>query len=327
MRWAPRGAAALLLLIYPLVVPPFWVLEIGAQSLLLGTVALSLSLLAGYGGMISLTPMTVAGLAGYAVALLGPSAPASGIVLPWPLTILCGLSVGVVASLLIGAVSVRTSGIYTVMITLAIAMGFFSLAQQNYSIFNGFTGFSQIQVPRIGAVSLRDPVPFYYLCLAVAAASVAAVQLLARTTFGLALQGIRDNIRRMRALGYDVHLHRILAFGLAGVLAAFGGILGIWYNQRISPGSIGLTPVINVLIIAVIGGLSNPIGAFLGALVFVLLDNFAIELVAPERFNTVIGLVFVLVVLSSSDGLTGSFRRLTSNFNKALREHSSQQGG
>ena len=310
MRLLLYGGALLGLLVYPLVVPPFWTLQIGAQSLFLGIIALSLTLLAGYGGMVSLAQMTVAGLAGYGIALLGPATPALGVTLPWPLAVLGALIFAVAVALFIGAVSVRTSGIYTIMITLAIAMGVFFLTQQNYRLFNGFTGFAQVAAPRIGDLSLRDPIPFFYLCLAVAALATAAVHGLLRTPFGLALQGIRDNPRRMRTLGYAVNLHRVFAFGLAGLVAAAGGILSVWYNQRISPGSIDLAPVIDVLVVAVIGGLYHPFGAFVGALAFTLLDNFASDLIAPERFNTLIGVVFILIILISPDGLTGLSQRL-----------------
>ena len=316
MTWAVRIAVLAALIAYPLAVPTFWTLQIGAQSLVLGTIALSLTLLAGYGGMLSLAQMTVAGLAGYGVALFGPASPALGVVLPWPLTVLVALALGTLSGIVIGALSVRTVGIYTVMITLAIGMGVFYFTQQNYSVFNGFTGFSQVQAPAAGAVSLRDPVPFYYLCLTVAALALVGIELLGHTTFGLALKGIRDNPRRMRALGYEVYLHRTLAFGLAGFVAALGGVLAVWYNGRISPGTIGLTPIINVLVIGVIGGLASPVGAFVGAVVFTLLDNFAIDLMTPERFNTVIGVAFVLIVLSSPDGLTGLVRRISTQLSK-----------
>jgi len=131
-----------------------------------------------------------------------------------------------------------------------------------------------------------------------------------RTPFGIALQGIRDNPRRMRALGFDVTLHRVAAHALAGFVAAVGGVLWVWYNGRISPGTIGTGAMINVLIVAVLGGLRQPLGAFLGALVFVLLQNFAIDLVDRERFNLVIGGVFLAVVLFSPDGLLGLWQRL-----------------
>ena len=113
---------------------------------------------------------------------------------------------------------------------------------------------------------------------------------LARTPFGLALQGVRDDPSRMRALGYNVPLLRTLAFGLGALIASFAGILSVWWNTRISPGSIDLSRTIDVLVIAVIGGLYRLEGAWIGALVFVALDNWTrgVDIIG-QRFNTVIG--------------------------------------
>ena len=139
----------------------------------------------------------------------------------------------------------------------------------------------------------------------------------ARSPFGLALQGLRDNARRMEALGFDVTAHRIAAHALAGAIAAVGGVLLVWYDGLITPASIGTNTLINILIIAVIGGMRHPIGPFLGALVFVLLQNFAIDLVNRERFNLVIGTGFLLIVLFSPDGLLGLWARLRARLGNA----------
>jgi branched-chain amino acid transport system permease protein len=106
--------------------------------------------------------------------------------------------------------------------------------------------------------------------------------------------------------------HRIAAYLVAGALAAAGGVLLVWFNSRIDPGTVSLGPVIDILVIAVIGGLSHPAGAFVGALAFVLIDNFAVEVIpaARERFNLIIGTFFLLVVLFSPDGLLGIWRRV-----------------
>ncbi len=125
----------------------------------------------------------------------------------------------------------------------------------------------------------------------------------------MALQGIRDNPRRMGALGFHVTAHRVAAYAVAGFIAAIGGVLFVWYNGLISPGSVGTSWLINILIIAVLGGMRHPIGPFLGAIVFVLLQNFAIDLVDRERFNLVIGGVFLVIVLFSPDGLLGLWPR------------------
>ena len=131
-----------------------------------------------------------------------------------------------------------------------------------------------------------------------------------RAPFGIALQGIRDNPRRMNALGYNVVAHRVAAYALAGLIAAVGGILFVWYNGLITPGSVSTSWLINILVIAVLGGMKHPIGAFLGALVFVLLQTFAIDVIDRERFNLVIGTVFLAIVLFSPDGLLGLWAKL-----------------
>jgi len=299
-----------LLLIYPWIVSPFFAYQIGAYSLILGTIALSLMMLAGYGGMVSLAQLSVAGLAGYMVAIFSANNANIGPEWPWWVVVPLAILIGSIASALIGAISVRTEGIYTIMITLAIAVAFFYFVRQNYSVFNGFTGFNGISPPIVFGINWKDPTPFYYLTLFVASSFYLMVLYARRSTFGLSLQSIRDNARRASALGYNVNAHRITAYWLAGVIAATAGVLSIWFNGRISPGSVGVDVAIDILVIAVVGGLSHPIGPFIGAVLFVLLENFAIDLIDRERFNTVIGLAFLLIVFFSPDGILGLWQRL-----------------
>ncbi len=316
---------ALLLIVFPLLVPDFWRLQVGAYALVLGTIALSLMFLAGYGGMVSLAQMTVAGVAGYAMAIFGVNSADLGLGWPWWATIPASLAVATLFGALTGWLSVRTAGIYMIMITLAIAVAFFYFARQNYAIFNGFTGFAGIAPPDLFGLDWRAPLTFYYLCLAVAALCFTAVVYLSRSTFGVVLQAIRDNPRRMEAIGFNVRWHRIAAYTLAAFIAALGGVLMVWFNGRISPGSVGVDRVIDILVIAVVGGLRHPMGAFLGAIVFVLLENFAIDLIDRERFNTVIGLVFLAIVLFSPDGLLGLWDRVT-KASRALATERGRQG-
>jgi branched-chain amino acid transport system permease protein len=301
---------ALFLLIYPWIASPFWAVQIGAQSLILGVVALSLAFLAGYGGMVSLAQLSVAGCSGYMVAIWGFNDAGMGLGWPWIPTVFMAILIAVIFGTLIGAVSVRTAGIYTIMITLAISVGFHYYVRQNYPIFNGWNGFAGLKPPIIAGVNMRAPIPFYYLSLGVGALAYAATVYLGRSTFGLTLQGIRDNDRRMRALGFNVTAHRILAYSIAALLASVGGVLLVWLNGRIDPASVGVGPTINILIIAVVGGLRRPIGAFVGAVLFILLQNFAIDLIARERFNLLIGLVFLAIVLFSPDGLLGLWQKI-----------------
>jgi branched-chain amino acid transport system permease protein len=200
------------------------------------------------------------------------------------------------------------------MITLALASAFFYLTLQNWSIFNGFAGFTSVPAPVFLGINWKSPVPLYYLILFFATISYAAVLYLSRAPFGLALQGTRDNPRRMEAIGFNVTAHRIAAYAFAALIAAVGGILMVWLNNQISPGSAGIQATIDLLVIAVVGGLGHPIGAFVGALIYVILRTFALDaLVAVgldgRRFQTIIGLGFLVIVLFSPDGMIGLWQR------------------
>jgi branched-chain amino acid transport system permease protein len=302
-----------LLLIYPAIASEFFLIQIGAYSLIWGMVALSLMMLAGYGGMVSMAPISIAGIAGYTVAIFGLNH--TGVHgFGWPFWILVPFAVMLAAlvSALIGVISNRTEGIYTIMITLAVATGLFYFTQQNYALFNGHSGFAGIDAPKFWGIDWRASVPFYYLCLGCAAFSYAAVLYASRSTYGLTLQAVRDNARRMRALGYDVTRHKVVAYFYAGLIAGLGGVLLVWFNGRISPGTISVSAAINVLVIAVIGGIRHPIGPFLGAVVVVMIQTFAIDIVGAERYNTLIGLIFLVIVFVSPDGLLGLWEKVQS---------------
>ncbi len=306
----PSAVLAVALLLLPAVASSFVLFQLGCQSIIFGLIALSLMVLAGYGGMVSLAQLAVAGVAGYAVAILGAnSTGVLGLNWPWWLYVPVAILLGGVVSALVGAIAVRTAGIYTIMITLAISTGFFLLVQQNYSVFNGHSGFRGLAPPAVFGVQWSNPIPFYYLCLAVAALFYAAVVYAARSTFGLALMGSRDNPRRMRAVGYSVTQVRVTAYFLSGLIAGAAGVLLVWFNGRISPGTVSVAESIGVLVIAVIGGMRHPIGPFAGALLYVLLKTFAIDIVGADRFNTLIGAIFLIIVFASPDGLFGLWRR------------------
>jgi branched-chain amino acid transport system permease protein len=304
-----------LLLVYPFVATPFFTFQIAAQSLALGLIALSLTFLGGYGGMISLAQMTIAGIAGYTVAIVGVNGtPEINVDWPWWAAVPLALLLGTLAATVIGWLSVRTEGIYTIMITLAIGVAFYYLALQNYLVFNGFQGLQKVYPPELFGINWRDPLPFYFLVLFWALAGYFFVRYLVRTPFGIALQGLRDNPRRMGALGFNVTAHRVAAYAVAGLIASVGGVLLVWYNGLITPNSVGTSWLINTLVIAVLGGMKHPIGPFIGAIVFVLLQTFAIDLIDRERFNLVIGGVFLAIVLFSPDGLLGLWARLRERF-------------
>lgn len=313
---------AVLLIAMPVFAGDFVLFQIFGWTFILGIISLSLMFLAGYGGMVSLAQMTFAGLAGYMVAIFGDSAIdtiSQG--WPWYVSIPLALIISILFATIVGWLAVRTEGIYTIMITLAIASAFFYFTRQNYVIFNGFSGFNGVLPPKLFGVDWRSPVAFYYLTLFWAAAAYFSVLYLSRAPFGLALQGVRDNARRMAALGYNVTAHRVAAYSFSALLAGIGGILLTWQSAQISPGTAGIAASIDILVIAVIGGLRHPVGPFIGAFIYVLLKTFAIDVLislglAGERFQLLIGLGFLVIVFWSPDGILGLWQRLQERRNR-----------
>src|SRR3954465_10021665 len=309
---------AVILLLMPLIANDFILFQIFSWSFILGMIGLSLMFLAGYGGMVSLAQMTIAGFAGYMVSIFGVSGiGAVSLGWPWWLAAPMAIALATLFGTITGALAVRTAGIYTIMITLAIAAAFFYFVNQNYAIFNGHTGINSVATPKFWDVDWRAPVPFYYVTLGFAALSLWAASYLARAPFGLALQGVRDNPRRMAALGFNVNAHRVAAYAFASFVAALAGGLQVWNYRQISPGSVSVGACIDILIIAIGGGITRPVLPFIGALSFVILRTFALDLLVKfgldgNRFRLLIGLGFLAIVFWSSDGVIGlwqSWRR------------------
>lgn len=306
----------LILLIMPAIAGDFMLFQIFGWTFILGLIALGLMFLGGYGGMVSLAQMSIAGVGGYMVAIFGVSAiDTISLGWPWYVAIPIALVIAMLFGTLTGWLAVRTEGIYTIMITLAIAAAFFYFARQNYVMFNGFSGFNGVLPPMLFGVDWRGAAAFYYLTLFWAALGYLVVLYISRAPFGLALQGVRDNPRRMSALGYNVTAHRVAAYTFASLLAAIGGILLTWQSAQISPGTAGIGPAIDILVIAVIGGMRHPVGPFIGAFIYVILKTYAIDALVTlglsgERFQLLIGIAFLSIVFWSPDGIIGLWDRL-----------------
>ena len=307
-----------LLLLVPTMVDDFVQYQIFGWAYILGMISLSLMILAGYGGMVSLVQMTAAGAAGYGVAIFGTSGVAEiSFGWHWLIAVILAVSISVLVCVITGALAVRTEGIYTIMITLAIGSAFFYFTRQNYNVFNGFTGFNGVIPPKVFGVDWTEPTPFYYLTLFWAAAAYFFTVYLSRTPFGLALQGVRDNPRRMASMGYNVVAHRLAAYAVSGVIAGIAGVLLVWSTGQISPNTASVGPIIDILVIAVIGGINRPIGPFIGAFVYVVLRTYSLDVLTAlgldgERFKLVVGLTFLLIVYYSPDGLCGIWERYIS---------------
>jgi branched-chain amino acid transport system permease protein len=309
--WGPGLLFVLVLAVAPLLFSDFYLSQVITKALWLGIAAASLIFLAAYVGMVSLGQVALYGIAGFTMANLAAADGGSPIAWsPWAAT-LAGILAAVGAGLFIGAIASRSYGIYFLMITLAVGvLTFYFFAQVTQ--LSGFGGVNNVARPGIVSNPVGDPQNLFYIALIASAAVYLFVRYLARTPLGLALQGVRDDPSRMRALGYNVPLLRMLAFGLGALIASFAGILSVWWNTRISPGSIDLARTIDVLVIAVIGGLYRLEGAWVGAFVFAALDNWTRGLdIVGQRFNTVVGAIFLAIVLLSPGGLMGIWQSIT----------------
>jgi branched-chain amino acid transport system permease protein len=312
----------------PLIFTEYWVATLLTQMLFLGIVAASLIFLSAYGGMVSLAQVAVYGVAGFALGNLTTNGNTKGLNLGWAEVpgIVVALGVAVVVALVFGALASRSYGIYFLMITLVFSVIANLFFGQVTSV-SGFGGISGIPIPDFLSRTAH-PDRLYFVTLAVALLVYAALRYVARTPFGLTLQGIRDDPVRMSSLGYNVALHRTLAFAFAGLISAIGGVLFVWWNAQIAPSTIGLSATIDVLVIAVIGGLYRLEGAWLGALVFVVINNYAQDVkLVSDRFHTLIGLIFLVIVLVSPNGLIGLWERITAGPRRTLPLDITQERG
>lgn len=284
--------------VLPFLASNFVIQNVMAVAAWQGIVALSLVFLSKYGGMVSLAQVAIYGIGSYTLTILGVVHH-----LPWYVTVLAALGASTLTALIFGLLCSRSYGIYFLMVTLLLGLVVYYLAASNETITNGSTGISGIYPPNIGNISLTAPVPEYALDMSIAVVVLFGLTALMRTQFGLALQGCRDNPRKMRAIGYTVEWYRVLAFTTAGFVAGIGGVLGAWHNGLVAPGTLNLTTIIGFLVIAVIGGINSMPGVFAGALLYELITTYASSL--TSRYNSVIGAVFLAVVLFAPDGLAG----------------------
>ena len=314
---SPRpGWSAAILLIMPLIANGFFLIEIFATTLILGTIALSLMFLAGYGGMVSLMQLTIAGFAGYMVAVFGVSGNANiSLGWPWWLAAPMALVLATIFGTLGGALAVRTEGIYTIMITLAIGAAFFYFTNQNWAIFNGHTGINTVaDAAFLGRrLALRHS-------LLLRRRSASRRSAISRCTMSRA----RRSASRCRACATIRAAWRRSASTSTRTASrptpsrpsspALGGVLQVWNYRQISPGSVSVGACIDILIIAVVGGITRPIGPFIGAFIFVILRTFALDFLVKfgldgNRFRLLIGLGFLAIVFWSSDGVIGLWER------------------
>jgi branched-chain amino acid transport system permease protein len=316
LGWGVLAALAVVLALAPVIFTEYWLSNILTQALWLGIAAVSLTFLSRYGGMVSLAQVAMYGIAGFTMANLVHAS--EGLHLGWTpwAGVFAGIGAAVIFGFLFGVISSRSFGIYFLMITLALSVIVYYFFGQVTQL-SGFGGVRDVARPGFLGDPITHPAPLYYVTLGCSIAVYLLLRYVVRTPFGVAMQGIRDDPTRMRALGYNVSLHRALAFAFGAFIASIAGILSVWFNTQISPGSIRIDQTIAVLIIAVIGGMARLEGAWLGAIAYVLIDNYSRQWtptvgnwLGPDRFTTIIGIVFLVIVLLSPEGLIGIAQRL-----------------
>jgi len=299
-----------------------WTDNILTETFFFGLAAASLIFLSAYGGMVSLAQTALFGMSGIILGNFathgGPGGVSKGLHLGWDPTLAIVLAIlGTTAIGLIGgAVASRSAGIYFLMITLtySVIATYFLGQVTNISGFSGISSIYRYTPGWIGSV-LDHPNRLYYMAFGVAIFAYLLIRYIVRTPFGISLQGVRDEPVRMASLGYNVPLHRTLAFGFAAFLASLAGILYAWWSGTVAPGNVDLPETINLLVMAVIGGLVRIEGAWVGAFAFIVMRDYVRDFNVPGlsfggtlfggSFNTIIGIIFLAIVLVSPDGLLG----------------------
>ena len=268
------------------------------RVLILALAAVSLNLIMGYGGMISFGHAAYLGIGGYTVGILWKEGCASGWV-QWPTAIaVCALF-----ALVVGALSLRTRGVYFIMITLAFAQMAYYVAS-GLDRYGGDDGLTIGQRSQFGALlDLNNNTVFYYLCFAFLLASIYLVSRLANSRFGLAIQGIRANERRMRAIGFPTFRYKLACFVVAGALCGLAGALLANHTNFVSPGLMFWTRSGDLIVMVILGGLGAPFGPLLGTVTFLVLQE-ALSRVT-EYSGLVLGPVLLLVAIYLDRGIAG----------------------
>lgn len=281
------------LLAAPLVLGTYPMLLL-TEMLIFGLLAASIDLLAGMVDRVSLGHGAIFGMGAYVVAWC----QLSGGMDIWTASLL-GVIGATLLALLFGALSVRTSGVYFMLLTLALGMVVWGVAYRWVSVTGSESGLRGVTRPDFFQAYDR----FYWFVLLVVAVVFALLRMVAHSQFGLALRAMRESPQRMATLGYHVPSALTLAFLVSGFAAGVAGVLDVWLNNFVSPHTVSLGQSVEGLLMAILGGVGTLWGGFVGAVVMIALEN--LISLYTERWTTVLGLLFVFAVLFAPNGLLG----------------------
>ena len=311
----PRNVVVAGLLLFLALVPAYvavtgnaFLMTLFTRIVILAIAATSLNLILGYGGMVSFGHAVYLGVGGYAVGILAYEGIASGFA-QWPVAI----AVSALLALIVGALSLRTRGVYFIMITLAFAqlVYYFGVGLDRYGADDGLTVYRRSQFGDL--VNLSNRTVFYYLCLLLLVGTIYLVWRLINSRFGMVVQGARSNDRRMRAIGFPTYRYRLTCFVIAGALLAN-------HTGFISPATMHWTRSGDLIVMVVLGGMASAFGPLIGAVTLLVLEELlpvlirllASGVVEPqvavkvaEYWQVVLGPLFLLVVLFARGGING----------------------
>jgi len=276
---------------------PFYV-DLLRRVMILAIAAVSLDLILGYGGMVSFGHAAYLGVGSYSVAVLAFYGIYNG-----PLQWLVAMVASALVALAIGSVSIRTSGIYFIMITLAFTqmLYFLGISVDEYG---GDDGMGLKHLSQFGnLIDLGNPVAFYYLVLAILALVLLIVHRLVRSRFGMVIRAAKSNEARTRAIGFSPYAYRLVAFVIAGAMCGLAGALYVNHTKYLSPHIMHWTISGDIMFMVILGGMGSTAGAVAGALVLLVLENLLSGW--TEHWQIIFGPFLVLIVLFAKRGLAG----------------------
>ncbi|HWW48677.1 MAG TPA: branched-chain amino acid ABC transporter permease [Xanthobacteraceae bacterium] len=275
-------------------------MTIANEILIYALLAMSIDVLAGYAGRTSLGHGAIFGASTYVVIYWTAVAGGS----PW-VACLLGVLTATLLAALFAAFAVRVSGVYFLLLTLALGMIVWGVCLRWTSVSGGENGIRGAGRPDV----IADPTTFYYTTLAIVLVMTFAIWRFVRSPFGLTLRGIRDSESRMRSLGYGTTVHMFFAFTITGFFAGVAGALYALFNNFVSPSTVQLSQSVEGLLMTIIGGVGTLFGAFIGSAAIILLENLVSQYTA--RWQMVLGFMFIGTMIFAPEGILGAIRRIT----------------
>ena len=284
--------------VYAALIGNYFLMSLFTRIVILAMAAVSLNLIMGFGGMVSFGHAAYLGIGGYAIGILAKEGINSGF-LQWPLA----LAMSALFALAVGALSLRTRGVYFIMITLAFAqmVYYVAIGLDRYGGDDGMTIYKRSQFGDL--INLSNKTAFYYLCLLLLLLAVYIVWRIVNSRFGMVIQGARSNDRRMRAIGFPTYRYKLVCFVIAGTICGLAGALLANHTDFISPAMMHWTRSGDLIVMVVLGGMASTFGPLIGAVALLVLEE-ALSGVT-EYWQIIIGPIFLLVVLFARGGIDG----------------------